>query len=176
MDKPQLRQVIRQLKRQYSSRQLETQSLEIIRRLEQHPRLVQARRILLYYSLPDEVNTHDLTERLYQEGKQVFLPKVLGDGKMEIRVYHGRDSLHEGTYHIMEPLGPLYTDHQAIELALVPGMSFDQDGNRLGRGKGYYDRFLAATPSIYKIGVCFDFQKTAHVPCNDTDVAMDEVV
>jgi len=59
---------------------------------------------------------------------------------------------------------------------LVPGLAFDSSGRRLGRGRGYYDRFLAAHPDIYKIGVCFDFQKVPEVPVDAYDVAVDVVV
>jgi 5-formyltetrahydrofolate cyclo-ligase len=61
-------------------------------------------------------------------------------------------------------------------IILVPGIAFDPQGHRLGRGKGYYDRFLAAHPDIYKIGVCFDFQKVPEVPVDEFDIPVDEVV
>lgn len=176
MKKSELRQIIRERKRQYSSEQLEVLSLAVIGRLMAHPKVVDAHCILLYYSLPDEVNTHQLAETLREQGKQVLLPKVTGDGTMEIRRYEGRQSMTEGDFHIMEPSGAIFTDYAAIDLAIVPGMSFDAAGNRLGRGKGYYDRFFALAPALYKIGICFDFQKTDHVPCETTDIAMDEVL
>ena len=55
-------------------------------------------------------------------------------------------------------------------------MAFDRAKHRLGRGKGYYDRFLSNVPNIYKIGVCFDFQKVDNVPSDDFDIPMDEVL
>ena len=55
-------------------------------------------------------------------------------------------------------------------------MSFDSEGHRLGRGRGYYDRFLAQVPQAYKIGVCFDFQRVEQVPVDDNDRVMDEVI
>ena len=76
----------------------------------------------------------------------------------------------------MEPDGPLFSDYDAIDVAIIPGMSFDAEGNRLGRGKGYYDRFLAQASSVYKLGICFDFQKVEHVPHTPTDIVMDEVL
>lgn len=176
MNKSELRQMIRNYKRQYSSDELEMLSLEIINRLMHHPKVLEAHNILLYYSLPDEVNTHSLIDNLYKEGKQILLPKVIENGEMELRIYQGKESLHEGSFHIMEPSGPLFHNYNAIDLALVPGMSFDKDGNRLGRGKGYYDKFFARSPRIYKVGVCFDFQKVDHVPFEETDIPMDEIL
>ena len=66
----------------------------------------------------------------------------------------------------------------AIDVVLVPGMAFDSEGNRLGRGKGYYDRFLKllTNPRPKLIGVCFDFQKVDMVPTEPTDVKVDVVV
>ena len=63
---------------------------------------------------------------------------------------------------------------EKIDLILVPGMAFDAMGNRLGRGKGYYDKVLRHTPA-YKIGVCFDFQFLKAVPTEAHDVRMDNV-
>ena len=78
----------------------------------------------------------------------------------------------------MEPVGAQIPAGEAIDVVLVPGMAFDGDGNRLGRGKGYYDRFLKtlAAPRPQLIGVCFDFQKVDVVPTEPTDVKVDVVV
>lgn len=76
----------------------------------------------------------------------------------------------------MEPTGELFTDYDLIDVAIVPGMAFDREGHRLGRGKGYYDRFLAQLPHIYKIGICFPFQLVDKVPADVHDILMDEVI
>lgn len=176
MNKKELRDIIRQRKRQFSSDELRELSLAVCQRLLAHPRVAAAKTILLYYSLPDEVCTHNLVDELVDMGKKVLLPAVVSDTDMEARVYRNADDLKLGAFGIAEPVGEKYADLKTIDLAIVPGMSFDNDGNRLGRGKGYYDRFLSAIPYIYKIGVCFDFQKVCHVPHSPHDVAMDEVL
>jgi 5-formyltetrahydrofolate cyclo-ligase len=76
----------------------------------------------------------------------------------------------------MEPVGALFTDLALIDVVLVPGVAFDAQGHRLGRGKGYYDRFLQSVSDIKKIGVCFDFQKVESVPAEAHDVVVDIVV
>ena len=77
----------------------------------------------------------------------------------------------------MEPTGRSFTDYASIDLAVIPGMAFDTSGNRLGRGKGYYDRFLSLLPPyIYKIGVCFGFQMFDSIPSDTTDIRMNEVI
>ena len=116
--------------------------------LKKHPRLRKAQTILLYYSLPDEVNTHEWIDEIVAEGKKVLLPVVTDGENMILREYTGKKDLKEGNYHILE----------------------------LGRGKGYYDRFLKKIPSIYKIGVCYSFQKESSIPYEKHDKIMDEII
>ena len=176
MRKDDLRRQIQQIKRQFTPQQLEELSLPVISRLR--PLLAEPQTIMAYCSLPDEVNTHDLIDDLVAEGKTVLLPKVTGPDTMELRRYTGRADLKEGSFHILEPVGEPFTDFAAIDLILVPGLAFDAAGHRLGRGRGYYDRFLHSRDGSYcvKIGVCFDFQKVDEVPVDAFDIAVDKVV
>lgn len=176
MSKKELRQLIRQRKRQFTQQELGELSLAVVGRLSAHKRMAEAQTVMLYCSLPDEVDTYGLIDTLYGEGKTVVLPVVTGEGEMELRVYHGADSLRRGAFDILEPVGERFTDYDSIDLAVIPGMAFDDSGQRLGRGKGYYDRFLVNLPHCYKIGMCFDFQRVEHVPCESTDIAVDEVI
>lgn len=176
MDKKELRKQIRNRKRQFTNSELEELSLPVINRLLSMPEIADSQTILMYYSLPDEVYTHDAVEVLARQGKTVLLPKVIDGENMEIRVYRNKEDLAEGSYGIMEPKGQLFTDYGKITTAVIPGMSFDSNNNRLGRGKGYYDRFLKKIPLAYKIGVCFDFQKEKDIPHEENDVKMDTVI
>ena len=81
-----------------------------------------------------------------------------------------------GAYGIMEPEGPAFTAYDDIDLIIIPGVAFDVKHNRLGRGKGYYDRFLPLIPDTYKIGVCFPFQMTTSIPAEEHDIRMDEII
>ena len=174
MRKEALRQQIRQRKQQYTPQQLEELSLRVIGRLM--ARLSDAQVVLAYYSLPDEVNTHQLIDDLLAAGKTVVLPRVINAESMELRRYIGTQDLQEGAFRIMEPVGEPFTNYHLIDVALIPGVAFDAVGHRLGRGRGYYDRFLSAHTDIYKIGVCFDFQKVPEVPADEQDVPVDEVI
>lgn len=201
MDKQELRKEIRNRKRQFSQDQLGELSLSAISKLRKHPKVMAAHTLLLYYSLPDEVNTHEWIDELVAEGKRVLLPVVVNDKDMVIREYTGKHDLAEGSFHIMEPVGKLFAeeDYQEIEVAIIPGMSFDDTGHRLGRGKGYYDRFLTKLrgtevdksgtevdksdtedknlgTEVYKIGVCFGFQKLQEIPFESHDILMNEVI
>lgn len=197
MNKQELRKEIRNRKRQFTQEQLGELSLSVISRLQKHPKVRAAHTLLLYYSLPDEVNTHEWIDELVAEGKRVLLPVVINDEDMVIREYTGKQDLAEGSFHIMEPVGKLFGTerYKEIEVAIIPGMSFDDAGHRLGRGKGYYDRFLALLRgigrnkdtlyksdtgenggTIYKIGICFGFQKLPEIPFEEHDIVMDEVI
>lgn len=175
-DKRTLRKQIRETKRQFSDKELEELSLPIISRLLSHPVIVGSKTILMYYSLHDEVNTHHAVNQLIASGKTVLLPRVVDGENMEIRVHRNPDDLVPGHYGIMGPTGETYTRYEDIDVAVVPGMAFDQYGHRLGRGKGYYDRFLPKASHAYKIGVCFDFQKQETIPTDANDITMDCVL
>ena len=176
MLKNELRKIIRDRKRQFSQQQLGELSLAVIRRLMVHPRVEQAATLLLYYSLPDEVYTHTLVDALLASGKRVLLPRVTGEGTMELRLYTGPQSLEQGAYNIMEPVGEVFTDYAQIDLAVIPGVAFDRQLNRMGRGKGFYDRLLPQLGDAYKIGICFDFQLVESIECEEHDIRMDEVI
>ena len=197
MRKDELRQQIRQIKRQFTPQQLEELSLPIVARLKD--RIKDAQTVVAYYPLPDEVDIRPLLDELVSVGKIVLLPKVTGDTTMELRRYTGRQNLREGAFGIMEPVEENHGDYPCdssvakimgtVPVILVPGVAFDAAGHRLGRGRGYYDRFLNTVgtvllcqdsltqknrPSVF--GVCFDFQKVPEVPTDEHDVPVDEVI
>ena len=171
--KQELRQQIRRQKKQHAG----DDSAVIINKLKKHTILSSAQTILLYSALPDEVQTQRLMDELVRQGKTVLLPKVINDTDMELRRYTGTKDLSLGAYGIMEPTGEHFTDYVSIDVAVIPGMAFDTKGHRLGRGKGYYDRFLSQlTSKTYKIGLCFPWQQVDCVPIDENDVTMDDVV
>ena len=175
-DKMGLRKEIRELKRLQSAEHLQTESENIMSLLEMHERFQKAHVVLAYYALPDEPATSGRLEE-WRKTKKVLLPVVEGDYLL-IREYVGKDSLAEGAFHIMEPTGPVFTAFETIDLVVVPGVAFDGQRHRLGRGKGYYDRLLSlpAFQHCYKLGICFAFQKVAEVPVEANDILMDEVL
>ena len=172
LTKPLLRQQIREAKRQHQE-QLSAMSEDVVTRLKQ--RTTDYQTIMAYWPLPDEVDIRPLLAHLVAEGRTVLLPKVLDDERMELRRYSSEADLAEGAFHIMEPVGEPYTDYDKIDVVLVPGMAFDAAGHRLGRGRGYYDRFLSAHSHLYKIGVCFPFQRVAEVPTEEHDICVDDI-
>lgn len=176
MLKDEIRKEMRMRKRQLGDRQLAELSLGIMGKLLSHPRIRKARTVLMYHSLPDEADTHKAIDTLVEMGKRVLLPAVVADGKMEVRPYEGSRQMKRGAFGIEEPSGQQFALTEEIDVAVIPGVAFDSANNRLGRGKGYYDRFLPSIPQAYKIGVCFEFQKLNHVPTDTNDIKMDEII
>lgn len=110
----------------------------------------------------------------WPQDKRVALPRV----SEEDLVFHwiaGRAALKTGTFGIPEPSAGAPTAGNVFDLILVPGLAFDLGGGRLGRGRGFYDRFLAASQGI-RAGICFDDQIVARVPLEPHDLRMDFVV
>lgn len=176
LDKTSLRKEVRARKKRFSLEELINESRPLIQRVFNHSRLQSAKTVLLYNSLPDEVYTHDLIRQLHNEGKTVLLPVVISDTEMELRLYRDAESFETSAYGILEPTGEAFTDFSSIEFALIPGMAFDGERNRLGRGKGYYDRFLPLLTNAYKLGICFPFQFLPNIPTEETDMKVDECI
>lgn len=170
-----LRKRIKLLKQKHNPFMLKEYSNEIMKLLCYEPTWAQAETVLLYYALPDEVNTHDFIQ-YWSKYKNIILPVVVGD-ELELRRYTNTKDLKKGSFNIWEPCGELFTNYNDINLVIVPGVAFDSEGNRLGRGKGYYDKLLPKIKA-YKIGICFPFQyfKNAIIPTEDTDISMDKVL
>ncbi len=173
MDKKEVRKEIRRLKKLCFPEEKKRKSQSVWEQVEQDEHFLQAKVVLAYWSMDDEVFTHDFVTR-WADRKTFLLPSVRGE-ELDIRYFDGAEKLVPGEgYAVPEPVGELFEDWEKIDLILVPGMAFDAMGNRLGRGKGYYDKVLRHTPA-YKIGVCFDFQFLKAVPTEAHDVRMDNV-
>ena len=149
-------------------------SEEIMKRLEETELFRQASCIALYNAIPGEVQTAGFLEK-WLEKKQLLLPLIVGDD-LRLLPYNGTDSLKPGIFGIMEPIEQKTTvDESEIDLIIVPGVAFDRQLNRMGRGKGYYDRLLS-TLQAPKIGICFDFQLQDTVPTESFDKKMDMII
>ncbi len=172
MDKKELRAHIKGLKKQHTKEQLLAQSERILTQLEQHPDFIKAEKVMLYNALPDEVQTLNFLEKWHLR-KKIILPTVVGDDIVPVE-YAQETTFAVGDFNILEPQNEPYTGD--FDLIIVPGVAFDRQGNRIGRGKGYYDRFLSQHLSVKRIGLCFDFQLVAEVPAEPFDIRMDEVI
>lgn len=128
---------------------------------------------LLYVGFKGEVDTVELISTLYGMKKAVYLPRVRGGG-IELGLYKGENSLICGAYGICEPAG--CTDYESIDVAAVPGVAFDRRLVRVGWGKGYYDRLLAAGKIRTAVGLGFECQLFDSIDAEPHDIPCDLLV
>lgn len=133
--------------------------------------------IALYYAMRDEVQTAGLIEEWCQK-KKIVLPVVVGD-TLRFYTYTGKEQLKKSRLGVPEPeithLTAEWVPPEQIDLFIVPGIAFDRALNRMGRGKGYYDRFLANVQKPL-IGLCFEFQRLPQIPTEPHDRKMTTVI
>lgn len=172
-----LRRALRLALKNISAEKLAGESAILMSLLEAHPRFKQAQTVLLFHSLPDEPNTQQLLRR-HASTKRILLPAVVGETELELRNYSEEQTLKQGAFGILEATGKSFTDFAQIDLAIVPGLAFDRIGNRMGRGRGYYDRLLSSPgfQSVYKLGLCFQACFVDKLPTASHDIRMDEVL
>ena len=171
--KADFRRRVRHEKKKYTPAELRLRSREIWKQIESLPEFQQARKVAVYWSLPDEVCSHDFVERWCRE-KTLLLPVMLEGYELELREYLPGWPLNEAEFCIREPEGRIFPPEE-VDLILVPGMAFDRQNHRLGRGKGYYDRLLCRMKAV-KVGVCFGFQFFDAIPTDEYDIPMDRVL
>ena len=174
MDKKILRNKVRQLKSLCTSTQLAQMSISAIQKLKLNTHFQTARTICLYNSLPDEVDTHTLIDELKLH-KRILLPSIQ-DGEIVLHEYTLSDTLTEGDYGIQESQGRVFTDFDSIDLVIVPAVAFDANGRRLGRGGGYYDRFIKKLTHAVLVGVGYDFQLVDEVPAARHDQRVNRII
>lgn len=174
ISKKELRQQIKQLKAITPVALREVEASMVFNAIKAMPVWQQAQHILCYWSLPDELPTHESVNRWLADGKNIYLPRVNGDD-LEIVPYIGPESLDDNNkFHIGEPVGDAVSA-SCLELIIVPAVALDGHRNRLGRGKGFYDRLLSTT-DCPTIGVACDFQLVEEVPVESHDRPLDCIV
>ena len=172
MTKQQLRTtLLHQLKRQ-KEEERRRKSRAIQRKVCRLAVFRKARVVCCYVSLPYEVETWQLIERMLEAGKRVVVPRVRNRTLQLSEVSDPVRDLAPGAFGVWEPtpqtLRPV--DVGDVDLMVVPGLAFDRQGHRLGHGQGYFDRLLARVPKTTPtVGVCFDFQLFEHLPTHPHD-------
>ncbi|MBN1988164.1 MAG: 5-formyltetrahydrofolate cyclo-ligase [Bacteroidales bacterium] len=172
-EKKELRRLIRQRKKELPNEVRLLQSEAVFKLLEQEPAFVEASCVMAYWSLSDELETHRFVEKWYKT-KKVLLPLVVGSN-LELRQYTGPDSMVVGpSYGILEPANGPVASLSEVDFVVVPGVAFDLQLNRMGRGGGYYDKTLAETRA-FKAGVCLGIQVVDKVPTEPFDIKVDKL-
>jgi 5-formyltetrahydrofolate cyclo-ligase len=174
-----LRERILKLLRNQKEDERLTKSLMIKDKLFQMWEFQKAKTILFYASFNGEVRTFEMMSEAQKLGKTIGLPRMSENKKsfIPIIVASLEHDLEQGTYGVKQPKSDSakVLNKDSIDLVIVPGVAFDQNNNRLGRGGGDYDRFLAELPpDIPTIGLAFDFQmvdKLSHQDSHDKPVS-----
>ena len=148
-------------------------SRKINNRLIQTDIFQEANCIALYYAIDNEVRSSDLINE-WSAVKKIVLPVIKGEN-IHFFSYTGKKNLKRGLYGITEPVSGELVSPESIDLFVVPGVAFDYACNRLGRGKGYYDRYLTGIGKPV-VGLCYDFQLIDNLPSEIHDIKMTMVV
>lgn len=172
MEKKEIRRKIKNLRLMLSEMEKVTAAEQVFAQLEKSAAFMLAERICLYNSLPDELSTKAFIAKWHGR-KNFFLPRVNGVN-LDILPYVP-DSVHTGAYDIEEPDGEDIIDPRILDMIVVPAVAYDKSGNRLGRGKGFYDRLLASTRAT-TVGVAYDFQLFDELPTEPHDIPVDMVI
>lgn len=176
MTKQEARALIKEKIRQFDPMEKEKADQSIFQQIIESPRYKQADTLFCYVSTEDEVNTWTILAKALEDGKKVAVPLCIGKGIMEARQIQKLEDLEKGAYGIMEPkeeCKKVQTDQ--IDLAIIPCVSADKKGRRLGHGAGFYDRFLQDT-DFYKIMICYRALMLENIPTAEHDIIMDQVI
>ncbi len=176
-EKEALRQLLLKRRRELSREYMERAGAEIVSRLFLYPVFQQVDSVFSYVSVAGEPDTRQLIECAWQMGKLVAVPRIIPgpERRMEAVPIRSWNDLVPGRMGIPEPKAELPAiDGYKLSLAIVPCVSADRNGGRLGHGAGYYDRFLKGQ-SMYKYCLCFEKMISESIPMEDTDIPMDKV-
>lgn len=173
-----LRKDILKRRNNISNSDRESRSRKILNRLISLAEIKIAKNVCVYVSKGSEADTICLIEKLISMGKSVYAPK--SEIKSNSMTFYKINSLSElsiGAFSVLEPNAKCeeYICSDKCDICIVPAISFDIQGFRLGYGKGYYDRFLVQFKGI-KIGICFEEFITEMLPRLDTDIAVDMII
>ena len=134
--------------------------------------------IMFYISYNNEVFTHDMIKKCLKTSKKIIVPAVNKEkNKLILSELISWDHLEKGAYNILEPKKKFIkeTSIDEIDLIIVPGLGFDLKGNRIGHGKGFYDRLLRI-PKVKKIGLAFEWQIFDEIPTDNHDIPINMII
>lgn len=175
VSKAALRSEIKQLKAQVDPERNMEHARRVFGVIEAMEEFKQAKTVLAFWSLADEIVTHDFIVK-WADLKSIALPVVVGDN-LELRLFTGKDKLvRSSNFSIFEPSKNKLVEPDQVDFAIIPGVAFDLQGNRMGRGKGFYDKLLPKLNKSLKVGIGYDFQLVERVPITEHDIAVDRVV
>jgi len=153
----------------------QAKSARIRERLLDLPEISSARTVFCFISSDEEVETHPLIDTLVASDKQVLVPWIPAGADMVAVHFPGWAGLAPGQLGILTPQSPVAFDGQ-VDVCITPGLGFTMQGERLGYGRGYYDRWFTSHATGWRIGIGFECQIVDHLPTSDTDIPLDRVL
>ena len=177
--KDRLRKSIEKKRNTLSTSEVLEKSSRIKKRIFEMDLFRDAQTILFYVSYGNEVYTHDMIKESISLGKTVVVPKsVTKNNALILSRLTDWNNLEVGAYNILEPKQESIeqVDVESIDLIIVPGVVFDESGNRIGHGKGYYDRLLNDSRNIPSIGLAFEFQIVENIKSEQHDEKIDIII
>jgi len=176
--KDSLRKQILNKRKSFSQEQLQEKNSKIFEKLFSLQEFSQVNNIGVYVSFNNEVETRKIIEKLLELKKNLFAPVMdFGNEHFSYAKISSLENLTENKYGVLEPKEKEFVEASQIDVFLVPGAAFDSQRNRIGWGKGYYDKFFNKNnPSGKKIGLFFEFQLIKEVPVESFDVKMDFII
>lgn len=176
--KRQLRNILLTRLKKQTEQQRGRKSKLIEKKLLKEEEFIKAKRIMFYLAFDGEVKTESMINKARELGKEIYVP--LCDTKKKTLnpcLLKSDSALEIGAYNTLEPKSKISFPYEKLDLVIVPALAFDKSGNRLGRGKGYYDYFLKrASDYIHSIGLAFDFQILPTLPVEENDLPVDKVL
>ena len=176
-EKKALRRAMLDRQRALSESERAAMTASLTKGLLQFPAYPKARKIMAYLSLPGEADLDDFLRAALAEGKEIYVPVCLPDFQMEAGRLSDMEHFAKGP-HGLRDLPPGYESARPedLDLLLVPAVAVDISGHRLGRGAGYYDRFLSRVSQEKRVAVVWDFQLTEAVPAEAHDLSVGAVI
>ncbi|XP_041662839.1 5,10-methenyltetrahydrofolate synthetase (5-formyltetrahydrofolate cyclo-ligase) [Cheilinus undulatus] len=185
-----LRREIRRRVSALSEEEKRRQSAVLSLKLFKHPKYVSSQRIAVFLSMHDEVHTEEIIRAVFKEGKSCFIPRYESSSShmdmLQLRSLEDMRALPLTSWNIRQPADDDHSREEALsagglDLILMPGLGFDRSGNRLGRGKGFYDTYLERCirhprGKPYTIALAFKEQLCEEIPVDANDVLIDEVL
>ncbi len=176
MNKEELRKQIKAQTEGFSGEYINSASERICSRIINLPEFNNAKTVFVYVSLPLEPQTKAVIEKAWELNKTVCVPKCINQNEMIAVNIKRFDDLRPAKFGISEPVSErLNISKEKIELAIIPCVSADKNGTRLGHGGGYYDRFLYKA-EIKKFCLCFEKNICEKIPTDKNDILMDGIV
>lgn len=175
MTKEEIRKQALERREQISAEDRAAYSLAICETIMEHEGFLDARGVHLYLPVRSEVDVKPLINMAWELGKEVGLMRIQSDGGSEQHSIRPETEYRKGSLGILEPVESEPFDMNICDLVIVPLVAVDEQGNRIGYGKGYYDQFLTQYPRP-TIGVAFDAQVYSGLPADDLDIQLDCVV